>query len=540
MNKTNSSDLPQVVVEYIDSVIIAMKYRKKVRAEVRQELTDHFTDALAGCDDEQEKEKCVQEMIEEFGDVKLLGKLLRRAKKRCRPLWQQVTLFVLKVVGVIFLLLLLRIGYMATGRPTISVDYTQWMNDKVRAGRDESLNAYHDYQRAIELLPEQMPAIVEKIFHHTIEQQNTSEDWQAIEALLETESEMINTFHVGAAKPYYWTIYKYPKDENGQLAAGVTEELLPQMNEYKKIAQRMSMFQIPFDIYKRQTQQAVDDGIALYRFAQHLNQGVVLEQLVGVAFEGMAISAVYDIVSQIEVPEKNLLELQQIIEKNYNPEMAPMDWSLEKAFWYDEIQRSFTDDGEGNGRPLLRGTVVTVQDGTGYLTGLLTGFPDRKETIAKIEASFGQFDEYRSLNPKRLHELKQQDSLPVNTLMYMQQVSEPAMKETMEIGWRVRAGQAGLIGTLAILRFERENERLPESWSELLDRDYLKMIPMDPYSDKPLVYKKTDDGFMLYSVGLNFVDDGGVAGTNPEGEPQDWADNGDQVFWPVQSVTSQQ
>ena len=82
MEKTNQSDLPQVAVEYIDSVIKAMKYRKKVRAEVRKELTAHFADALAGCEADEEKQQVAEELIAEFGDVKLLAKLMRRAKKR--------------------------------------------------------------------------------------------------------------------------------------------------------------------------------------------------------------------------------------------------------------------------------------------------------------------------------------------------------------------------------------------------------------------------------------------------------------------------
>jgi hypothetical protein len=534
MEKKNQSDLPQVAVEYIDSVIKHMKYRKKIRADVREELIAHFTDALADCETNEKKQRVAEELIAEFGDVKLLGKLMRRAKKRCRPLWQQTTFAVLKIIGLLFLLLLLRVGYMATGRPTISVDYTQWMNDKVCNGRDESLNAYHDYQKAIELLPEKTPPIVEKLFHYTIDQQLTSEDWQEIEVLLETESEIFKTFRAGAAKPYYWNIYQSPKDHKGQLSAGVIESLMPQMTGYKKIVRRMSMFQIPYDIYKGRTHQAVDDCIALYRFARHLlAQGVVIEQLVGVAIEAVARGSVSELLSQSDLPAENLLRLQLLIEEGYNPGAVPMDWSLEKAFWYDEIQRSFTDDGQGNGRPLLRGTLFAVNDKTDYLTGLITGFPSRKEVIDNINKAYERFDEYRQLKPETLSEMETLNSLEVDKLMFMQQISEPAIRKTMEIGWRSRASQAGLIGTLAILRFEKENRRLPENWIELYERGYLKTIPMDPYSDKPLVYKKTEDGFILYSVGLNFIDDGGIPGTGRDGKARMWADNGDQIFWPV-------
>jgi hypothetical protein len=64
---------------------------------------------------------------------------------------------------------------------------------------------------------------------------------------------------------------------------------------------------------------------------------------------------------------------------------------------------------------------------------------------------------------------------------------------------------------------------------------YLNELPMDPFSDKPLAYKRTDGDFILYSFSHNLTDDGGQIGKNSRGEPRRlWADNGDSVFWPIQ------
>ena len=67
----------------------------------------------------------------------------------------------------------------------------------------------------------------------------------------------------------------------------------------------------------------------------------------------------------------------------------------------------------------------------------------------------------------------------------------------------------------------------------LVAAGYMKELPIDTYSDKPLVYKKTEDDFILYSVGHNFIDDGGVPGTGRDGKVRSWAANGDEIFWPV-------
>lgn len=86
---------------------------------------------------------------------------------------------------------------------------------------------------------------------------------------------------------------------------------------------------------------------------------------------------------------------------------------------------------------------------------------------------------------------------------------------------------------MAILRYEKDNRGYPADLDELVTVGYLSELPIDPWSDKPLVYKKTDDGFLLYSFGLNFIDDGGELGKDKKGKVRLWADNGDAVFWPV-------
>jgi len=85
--KEKNNILPACAIEYIKLVIKKMRYRRKVRQDVQAELAAHFEDELKDCAGDEEKEQKASELIEQFGVVKLLGVLLRRAKKRCRPLW---------------------------------------------------------------------------------------------------------------------------------------------------------------------------------------------------------------------------------------------------------------------------------------------------------------------------------------------------------------------------------------------------------------------------------------------------------------------
>jgi len=104
LTDTNLQNLPACAAEYIKLVIKKMRYRKKVRAEVMTELAAHFEDELKDRKTDEEKEKKAQQLIEQFGDAKLLGILLRRAKKRCRPLWRTIVARTFQTVGIIFVL----------------------------------------------------------------------------------------------------------------------------------------------------------------------------------------------------------------------------------------------------------------------------------------------------------------------------------------------------------------------------------------------------------------------------------------------------
>ena len=47
---------------------------------------------------------------------------------------------------------------------------------------------------------------------------------------------------------------------------------------------------------------------------------------------------------------------------------------------------------------------------------------------------------------------------------------------------------------------------------------YFPTIPLDPYTDARLVYKSTGDGYLLYSVGANGIDDNGLEADEFDGQ----------------------
>ncbi|MCD4823439.1 MAG: hypothetical protein K8S55_02440 [Phycisphaerae bacterium] len=62
---------------------------------------------------------------------------------------------------------------------------------------------------------------------------------------------------------------------------------------------------------------------------------------------------------------------------------------------------------------------------------------------------------------------------------------------------------------IALAWFHGEKGRWPTGLGELVPK-YLPAVPADCFSQNPLVYRPTKQGYILYSVGINQRDDGGV------------------------------
>jgi hypothetical protein len=64
---------------------------------------------------------------------------------------------------------------------------------------------------------------------------------------------------------------------------------------------------------------------------------------------------------------------------------------------------------------------------------------------------------------------------------------------------------------------------------ESLVPDLMPAVPLDPYSGKPFIYKRCEEGYLLYSVSANGTDDGGDDSGEPiiDGEwlsPESWSE----------------
>lgn len=75
---------------------------------------------------------------------------------------------------------------------------------------------------------------------------------------------------------------------------------------------------------------------------------------------------------------------------------------------------------------------------------------------------------------------------------------------------------------LAVERYRLEYGRLPERLEELVPA-YLETLPLDPFDGESLRYQREDEGFTVYSIGSNTIDEGGRGSPNHDGDEDDIA-----------------
>jgi hypothetical protein len=554
-DKTESefSRLPARAAEFIRLVIKKMRYRKKVRADVMAELSVHFEDELKDCKSGEEKEQKAQQLIADFGDVKLLAVLLRRAKKRCRPLWRTIVARTFQTIGVLILCFILYTAWFLTGEPIISVDYLALLNQMNRPHVSEEDNAWPHYAKAIELSVEpgedlkKMAAF--KNYKEAVYRDfgNLTEvEQKEIRKWVEQNKAAWQKFVEGSLKTYCYREYE-TKDEEKWLWT----VLMPHLKHLRYLA-KAGIWQGRIQIGQGHTQKVLENCLVIVRVGRHWqDKPSLIEQLVALAIGRLGCDEILHIAAKGNLSAIELKQLQEQLLEIYPNGLPPADIESERLMFLDMVQRLFTDGGPGGGHLVPRqfidferqtGNVNYSSEFEVYMivvpyvaVGMVHA--RRDETIAKGNEIYDKLSEIVKISPyeRQMQKISSDDiilALPQYRYFLIHYLT-PAIDRVSEIRFQHKALQEATVTVLAMQRWRLEKNGYPADLDGLVTAGYLNELPMDPYSNQPLVYKRTDDDFVLYSVGPNFIDDGGESGKDKKGKVRLWADEGDWVFWPA-------
>jgi hypothetical protein len=568
MQTQGIENLPESVSALIDAIIDIMKYRHSVRAEVRQELTDHFTDALEDCGDEKERQQRVKKLIDEFGDAKLLGVLLKRAKKRCRPWWRTMVARTFQLVGICFLLLTIHYIYLLFAKPVIRIDYAEKAAQLSQPITDKNKNAAIWYQKAIdayqepETLFDKETAIAihkllhtEKLYSEVWMNTLTEEQSQRLDQWCKANDQAIFNLLRGTEQTYYSWDYEISKEDGLYAEANHPNCLV--LTEILKLL----IWQTRENAAEGDCKKAFGDLLNIYRFGMHFKGPKTLfEQYYGNFVQSLAMGTARCIVSNCDVAEKDISYFRKALLGLYEGDTFVVDIQTEKFAILDFMQRIYTDNGSGQGVIIPRQLVElnekaeffkalnipVVSQGFSYGATLVSA--NRKQMTQEIESLYEQETNYLNYTPYEIHKFGYEE--PIENLWDHSSIYRyrywplfmlsPQYSNFSEKMYQSKSEVQATLALLAVLQYQKQNGKIPDLLNELVEKGLLKEVPMDPYSDKPLVYKKTDTGFTLYSVCVNFTDDSGIPSKGSQGRPALWGEGGDAVFWPVDSVSSHQ
>ena len=295
----------------------------------------------------------------------------------------------------------------------------------------------------------------------------------------------------------------------------------------------------------------MEDSLAITRAGRHWQgRGTLTEQLIGVAMTALSCGELLRLAETRKVPAAELADLQDRLSRLYAEGYPTMNMEGEKLFVMDVIQRSFTDGGPGGGHlipqcvlayssarpglvelegevlPLIYTVASMVHAGRNATVALANELYDRQITLAKMTPYQRQARDLK-MPTETL------SSLPRHRYFLLQDLL-PASGRICELAYRSKMHYESVVTILASERWRLERGQYPEDLSELVRAGFNKELPMDPFSDKPLIYRRADDDFILYSFGPNFTDDGGQAAI-VRGRPVEWGtrDAGDIVIWPM-------
>jgi hypothetical protein len=242
-----------------------------------------------------------------------------------------------------------------------------------------------------------------------------------------------------------------------------------------------------------------------------------------------------------------------------------IDLASESTYFDDMLQRVYTDDGRGGGLPTAQvlamagslpvdGPAITgpaAKIAAPAFTVLLAG---RRETQAKFhevlaqaraEARVPLWERGPSGADAEMARLK---SSLIDRVRYLPVliVFPSYSRAALQTEYARQIRDATLVA-IALERYRRDAGRWPASLDELTPQ-YLAQVPPDRYDGQPIKYRLVDGDPLLYSVGVNRVDDGGrlpaergpreklsvrnsrARDWQPAGEPG--LPDGDWILWP--------
>jgi hypothetical protein len=542
--RITAASLPAPAADLIRSVVRHTRLWKSEKMAVAEELIAHFLDGL-------EAGQPAAELTASFGDEMKTAKLIRRAKKRNRPLVWHAMKWMRRGMAALIVFYLGSAVYFFTGRATVSVDYVAEMNRKLDGipVADRGWPLYAPVVRKFERLD-----ATERDWSDFFDARPGSKQWDKLVTWLRDNAADVEAVRAAAAKPTMGFVL----GNGGSMRDLLTDQkspavmqqlvtvILPHLSELRTIAEVLGA-DARQAAQQRDAARALHDMLAMVRISRQMHDDpgrFLVSDLVGVGIRALAMDEMNHLLADTSELFSDA-ELTQLAHELSRVRMTSdmISYEYERIVLYDLLQRMYTDDGHGNGR-LSRDAINIVRE---YQTRLKYDPTKKEEPSAVGMAALGPA--FMLVSASR-QELRTQFDELIN--LAQSQLSKPIREVDMnEYERRFDSDRAGIMGTIrnwpvamlapginrvqvsaernlgqqdgvligiALELHHRKTGSYPATLAEL-SPGLLPSVPVDRITGEPLKYKLVNGKPLAYSVGANRIDDGGEVWRDRDGQP---------------------
>lgn len=556
-----AADLPPDAAALVRTTVKKTRLWRLEKAQVADELIAHFHDGLAA-------DTPPDQLVADFGDPKPTAQLIRRAKKRGRPLVAKMFIWTRRaaLAAVAFYVVVVVRFYF--GSPTVSVDYLARINGKIAAvpEADQAWPIYREmlekeqWSWAWEARTSEGVPLWEVLYNPLVRPGH--EDWPQVASFLDQLQPTLDTLRRGGqraglgyqpqreadiseADHRAFNFTSDPPATNQTAAETLFREsmisvLLPHLG-FMRQSVRLLAADTRAAVYQNDPPRAIANLTATLGLArQSAESPFLISGLVAISIVNVHCESVMRILTDTPA---FFTDAQWSRLAHELAVVAPRDLlqvESEKIVLRDLIQRMYTDNGRGNGHitdeglellewlrneqqtessifALMGEETVGSRASQFVAEALLPGsallIADRRATAQRLDELFALAE--RDI-AKPLGE-SGHDSMDteIESWSTFERQRYPLLFETMPaMGAAARTAVQsqtrcdGVLIGIALELYRREHGAWPSALEELVPR-FIPALPVDPITGGALRYRAAETGPVVYSVGGDRDDDGG-------------------------------
>lgn len=575
-----AAGVPAPAADLVRRVVRRTGLWRLEKVEIARELAGHFADGLRSG-------ATVAELVERFGDERVAARLIARSARRKRAAGVKVALRAMQGLVVLAVVLLLVYGLVTLrfykSRPTVARNFAAELNAPVLAIPPEQ-RAWPAYRAAAASLGGRVSGA-----EHLSDARPGDARWPRVAEFLRAHAQTLAAVRAAAAMPHLGVVLSdqfdpalFPEMVSPGAEPSPNPEmigvLLPNLGDMRRLS-RLLAADMRLAASEGDAERAAADAIAVMGMVDHAReQRMYIADYVALAMLSSGLAELGRVLHEYPelFKEAQLVGLAHRVSACAGGGRLTIRLESERLAFEDLLQRTFTDDGHGSGRPTAAG-VRQLSSLTGESQGMdpmrLRRFinPVAAELIADRREQREMYDRLMAAAEARmarpLWEWGEEVAAasvagvadPVigeEGIRYLPvRVMFPAADHAALSGELTTQKRDAVLAALAVTVHRLRTGSYPESLEQLVP-GLLPSVPRDRYDGGRIKYRLAQQGPVLYSIGVDRKDDGGrraavrdgyqdkTATWLPRGEVAERLDgrfgpelDGDWVLWPSRAPT---